>query len=187
MSSNRGVVYVGPGQVRVKDIPDPRFQAPDGRKIGHGVLLKVVTTNICGSDQHMVPGRTTAEPGLMLGYEITGEVSEEGADVEMLEICDIVPVPLGSAPPNREAGGTEPQVAQRVPQHAARFRHAPVSWKPCASGSRSSTKIVLCPVMRAHAPRLGRMPSKEPIVTVSSTQPSKTVPIRLSFRKCSPT
>ena len=45
-----------------------------GRKVPHGAILKVVATNICGSDQHMVRGRTTAPPGLALGHEITGEV-----------------------------------------------------------------------------------------------------------------
>ncbi|RDD97957.1 formaldehyde dehydrogenase, glutathione-independent [Paracoccus pantotrophus] len=97
MSSNRGVVYIGPGKVEVQDIADPKLQAPDGRKIAHGVILKVVSTNICGSDQHMVRGRTTAEPGLILGHEITGEVIEKGADVEMLEIGDIVSVPFNVA------------------------------------------------------------------------------------------
>ncbi|MFC0198836.1 formaldehyde dehydrogenase, glutathione-independent [Paracoccus rhizosphaerae] len=97
MSTNRGVVYVEPGKVVVDDIPDAKLQAPDGRKIGHGVILKVVTTNICGSDQHMVRGRTTAQPGLILGHEITGEVIEKGSDVEMLEIGDIVSVPFNVA------------------------------------------------------------------------------------------
>lgn len=94
---NRGVVYIGPGKVEVQNIDDPKLQAPDGRKIDHGVILKVVSTNICGSDQHMVRGRTTAEPGLVLGHEITGEVIEKGADVEMLEIGDIVSVPFNVA------------------------------------------------------------------------------------------
>ncbi|WP_304616721.1 formaldehyde dehydrogenase, glutathione-independent [Paracoccus sp. (in: a-proteobacteria)] len=97
MSTNRGVVYTGPGKVEVQDIADPKMQAPDGRKIEHAVILKVVSTNICGSDQHMVRGRTTAEPGLILGHEITGEVIEKGADVEMLEIGDIVSVPFNVA------------------------------------------------------------------------------------------
>ncbi|WP_104493730.1 formaldehyde dehydrogenase, glutathione-independent [Paracoccus denitrificans] len=97
MSSNRGVVYIGPGKVEVQDIADPKLEAPDRRKIAHGVILKVVSTNICGSDQHMVRGRTTAEPGLVLGHEITGEVIEKGADVEMLEIGDIVSVPFNVA------------------------------------------------------------------------------------------
>lgn len=95
--SNRGVVYIGPGKVEVQNIADPKLQTPDGRKAPHAVILKVVSTNICGSDQHMVRGRTTAEPGLVLGHEITGEVIEKGADVEMLEVGDIVSVPFNVA------------------------------------------------------------------------------------------
>ncbi|MDH2328768.1 formaldehyde dehydrogenase, glutathione-independent [Cereibacter sp. SYSU M97828] len=95
--SNRGVVYLGPGKVEVQTIEDAKLQAPDGRRIEHGVILKVISTNICGSDQHMVRGRTTAEPGLILGHEITGEVIEKGRDVEMLEVGDIVSVPFNVA------------------------------------------------------------------------------------------
>ncbi|WP_332116489.1 formaldehyde dehydrogenase, glutathione-independent [Azorhizobium caulinodans] len=97
MSGNRGVVYLGPGKVEVQNIPDPKFEAPNGRRIDHGVILKVLTTNICGSDQHMVRGRTTAEAGLVLGHEITGEVIEKGGDVEMLQVGDIVSVPFNVA------------------------------------------------------------------------------------------
>lgn len=63
MSKNRGVVYLEPGKVAVQDIADPKLEAPDGRRIDHGVILKVLSTNICGSDQHMVRGRTTAQQG----------------------------------------------------------------------------------------------------------------------------
>jgi glutathione-independent formaldehyde dehydrogenase len=42
-----------------------------GRKVPHGVILRTVATNICGSDQHMVRGRTTAPTSLVLGHEIT--------------------------------------------------------------------------------------------------------------------
>lgn len=97
MSKNIGVVYLGPGKVEVQTIPDPKFQAPDGRKIGHAVILKVISTNICGSDQHMVRGRTTAAAGLVLGHEITGEVIEKGSDVEMLAVGDLVSVPFNVA------------------------------------------------------------------------------------------
>ncbi|MBA8838798.1 formaldehyde dehydrogenase, glutathione-independent [Ochrobactrum sp. RH2CCR150] len=97
MSRNRGVVYMRPGKVEVRDIEDPVLSAPDGRKLGHGVILKVISTNICGSDQHMVRGRTTAMPGLVLGHEITGEIIEKGSDVEMLEVGDIVSVPFNVA------------------------------------------------------------------------------------------
>jgi Alcohol dehydrogenase GroES-like domain len=97
MSRNRGVVYTRPGEVQVQDIADPKFENPQGRKIEHGVILKVVSTNICGSDQHMVRGRTTAPAGMVLGHEITGEVIEKGSDVEMLELGDLVSVPFNVA------------------------------------------------------------------------------------------
>jgi glutathione-independent formaldehyde dehydrogenase len=97
MSSNRGVVYLGRGKVEVQSIDYPRMVDPGGRAIGHGVILKVVSTNICGSDQHMVRGRTTAPIGLVLGHEITGEVVEVGRDVETLKVGDLVSVPFNVA------------------------------------------------------------------------------------------
>ena len=97
MASNRGVVYLGPGKVEVQSIDFPELKNPKGRKITHGVILKVVSTNICGSDQHMVRGRTTAPAGLVLGHEITGEVIETGNDVEFLKKGDLVSVPFNVA------------------------------------------------------------------------------------------
>jgi glutathione-independent formaldehyde dehydrogenase len=97
MASNRGVVYLGPGKVEVQSIDFPKLQNPAGKKIDHGAILKIVTTNICGSDQHMVRGRTTAPAGLVLGHEITGEVIEKGSDVEFLNVGDLVTVPFNIA------------------------------------------------------------------------------------------
>src|ERR1700687_5784273 len=97
MSKNRGVVYTKPGEVQVQDIADPKFENPRGRKIEHGVILKVISTNICGSDQHMVRGRTSAPAGMVLGHEITGEVIEKGSDVEMIALGDLVSVPFNVA------------------------------------------------------------------------------------------
>jgi glutathione-independent formaldehyde dehydrogenase len=97
MADNRGVVYLEPGKVEVQDIAFPELKNPKGKKITHGVILKVVSTNICGSDQHMVRGRTTAPAGLILGHEITGEVIEAGTDVEFLKKGDLVSVPFNVA------------------------------------------------------------------------------------------
>lgn len=100
------MVYRGHGQVEVQDIDYPELVLKDGpgvnplnvgRKCPHGVILKVVTTNICGSDQHMVRGRTTAPEGLVLGHEITGEVVEAGSDVEFIRPGDLVSVPFNIA------------------------------------------------------------------------------------------
>ena len=106
MAGNRAVVYTGPGKVEVQNIDFPELVLKDGpgvnplnvgRKCEHGVILKVVTTNICGSDQHMVRGRTTAPVGLVLGHEITGEVIEVGRDVEFIKKGDLVSVPFNIA------------------------------------------------------------------------------------------
>ncbi|WP_407314629.1 formaldehyde dehydrogenase, glutathione-independent [Pseudomonas sp. nanlin1] len=97
MTGNRGVVYLGAGKVEVQAIPFPKMEDPRGKRIEHGVILRVVSTNICGSDQHMVRGRTTAQVGLVLGHEITGEVVEAGRDVEHLAVGDLVSVPFNVA------------------------------------------------------------------------------------------
>src|ERR1700758_3623024 len=97
MPDNRGVVYEGPGKVKIESIPFPKFEDPHGKKIEHGVILRIVTTNICGSDQHMVRGRTTAPKGIILGHEITGEVIETGSDVLFIKKGDLVSVPFNIA------------------------------------------------------------------------------------------
>ncbi|TDD70971.1 formaldehyde dehydrogenase, glutathione-independent [Jiangella aurantiaca] len=106
MPDNRAVVYRGAGHVEVEDVAYPAFEIQDGpgvnpdnvgRQLPHGVILKVVATNICGSDQHMVRGRTTAPEGLTLGHEITGEVIETGRDVEFVKTGDLVSVPFNIA------------------------------------------------------------------------------------------
>lgn len=96
MASNRGIVYVAPGKVEMQSIDYPKLQL-GSRKCEHGVILKVVSTNICGSDQHMVRGRTTAPSGLVLGHEITGLVIERGRDVEFINEGDLCSVPFNIA------------------------------------------------------------------------------------------
>ena len=96
MASNRGLAYMGPGKVEVHGIDFPKL-ALGNRKCEHGVILKIVSTNICGSDQHMVRGRTTAPHGLILGHEITGEVLEAGRDVEFIKVGDLCSVPFNIA------------------------------------------------------------------------------------------
>src|ERR1700733_9544307 len=96
MRRNRGVVYIIPCVVEIQAIDFPKL-ALGNRKCEHGVILKVIATNICGSDQHMVRGRTTAPSGLILGHEITGEVIEVGKEVEFIKKGDVVSVPFNVA------------------------------------------------------------------------------------------
>jgi glutathione-independent formaldehyde dehydrogenase len=105
MPANRVVVYEGPGKVAVDAIDYPKLELPDDvvrglgveKRAPHAVVLKVTTTNICGSDQHMVRGRTTAPIGQTLGHEITGEIVEAGDDVLFHKIGDICSVPFNIA------------------------------------------------------------------------------------------
>ena len=106
MPDNRGVAYMGAGKVEVQNIDFPELELKDGpgvhpdnvgRKTPHGAILKIVSTNICGSDQHMVRGRTTAPEGLILGHEITGEVIEAGPGVEFIKEGDLCSVPFNIA------------------------------------------------------------------------------------------
>src|SRR5919198_4120153 len=106
MPGNKAVAYIEPGKVEVQTIDYPTLELRDGpgvnpanvgRKTPHGVILKIVSTNICGSDQHMVRGRTTAPQGLILGHEITGEVIEAGPDVEFIKEGDLCSVPFNIA------------------------------------------------------------------------------------------
>jgi len=96
MCQNHGVAYIKPGEVEIQSIDYPKLAIGD-RKCEHGVILKIVCTNICGSDQHMVRGRTTAPAGLILGHEITGLVIEAGRDVEFIKVGDLVSVPFNIA------------------------------------------------------------------------------------------
>ena len=96
MAGNKGVAYVKTRVVEIQAIDYPTLSL-GSRKCNHGVILKIITTNICGSDQHMVRGRTTAPSGLILGHEITGEVIEAGPDVEFIKVGDIVSVPFNIA------------------------------------------------------------------------------------------
>src|ERR1019366_7752268 len=98
MAGNRCVVYTGPGTVEVHDIGYPELTLPEQKpKCEHGGILKVGSTNVCGSDQHMVRGRTTAPVGQTLGHEITGEVLEVARDVEFIKKGDLGSVPFNIA------------------------------------------------------------------------------------------
>ena len=105
MSGNRVVVYKGPGEVAVETTDYPKLELPAEVATGlgikksapHAAILKLVTTNICGSDQHMVRGRTTAPIGQTLGHEITGEIVETGEDVLFVKEGDVCSVPFNIA------------------------------------------------------------------------------------------
>lgn len=84
----KAVVYNGPRDVAVKTVPDARIVKPTN------VLVKITTTNICGSDLHMYEGRTRFEPGRIFGHENLGQVIEIGNAVERVKVGDLVCLPF---------------------------------------------------------------------------------------------
>lgn len=94
IAGNRAVAYVGPRKLEIRNLDYPKLVDPRGKKCEHGVILKLVVTNICGSDQHIYRGRFPAPSGMILGHENTGEVVEVGRDVEFIKTGDLVSVPF---------------------------------------------------------------------------------------------
>jgi len=72
----KALVYRGPRDVRIEEVSDPRIEEPTD------VIVKITSTNICGSDLHMYEGRTDVEDGKVLGHENLGEVLETGKAVK---------------------------------------------------------------------------------------------------------
>ena len=84
----RALVYHGPRKVSVDEVPDARIERPTD------ALIRVTTTNICGSDLHMYEGRTDVEEGKVLGHENLGEVIEVGSGVDRVRVGDMVCLPF---------------------------------------------------------------------------------------------
>ena len=77
----KAVVYEGPRQVSVKDVPDARIERPTD------VLVRITSANICGSDLHMYEGRTDFEPGRWFGHENLGRVIEVGDGIDKVQVA----------------------------------------------------------------------------------------------------
>lgn len=84
----KALVYHGPRDVRITQVPDATIQESTD------VLVKITTTNICGSDLHMYEGRTNVEPGTVLGHENLGQVIEVGRAVKRVRVGDMVCLPF---------------------------------------------------------------------------------------------
>jgi glutathione-independent formaldehyde dehydrogenase len=87
----RALVYHGERSVAVENVPDARIEQPTD------VLVKITSTNICGSDLHMYEGRTDVEQGKVLGHENLGQVVEVGSAVVRVKPGDWVCMPFNIA------------------------------------------------------------------------------------------
>lgn len=87
----KALVYNGPRDVSVSDVPDASIERPTD------ALVRITATNICGSDLHMYEGRTGLEPGTVIGHEPMGEVVEVGDGVDRIKVGDMVCLPFNIA------------------------------------------------------------------------------------------
>jgi glutathione-independent formaldehyde dehydrogenase len=84
----KALVYNGPHDVSVNDVPDAKIERSTD------VLVKITSSNICGSDLHMYEGRTSMKPGRILGHENLGVVIEVGPAVDRIKVGDRVCLPF---------------------------------------------------------------------------------------------
>ena len=75
----KALVYHGTKDVSVDSVPDAKIEKPTD------VVVKITTTNICGSDLHMYEGRTNVGKGTVLGHENLGRVEEVGNAVDTVK------------------------------------------------------------------------------------------------------
>ncbi|MFP4004810.1 MAG: glutathione-independent formaldehyde dehydrogenase [Alphaproteobacteria bacterium] len=87
----KAVVYKGPREVTTEDREDPRLEEATD------VIVRITSTNICGSDLHLYEGRAGFEPGRILGHENQGEVIEAGSAVRRVQVGDRVCIPFNIA------------------------------------------------------------------------------------------
>ena len=87
----KAVVYGGPFQVSVDEVPEPVVTDPTD------AIVRITTTNICGSDLHMYEGRTSVDKGTILGHENMGIVVDVGPGVTSIRPGDRVSVPFNVA------------------------------------------------------------------------------------------
>jgi glutathione-independent formaldehyde dehydrogenase len=87
----RAVVYKGPFEVAVENVPDPAIEQPSD------AVIRITTANICGSDLHPYEGRAPLDAGMVLGHENMGIVAETGAGVDRISVGDRVSVPFNIA------------------------------------------------------------------------------------------
>lgn len=81
----RAVVYAGPGEVALAEVPRPTLLAPTD------AIVRVTLAGICGTDLHVVrgdfPGLT---PGTVVGHEFVGQVVEAGEALRRIHTGDTV-------------------------------------------------------------------------------------------------
>ena len=138
----KALMYRGPWKMPVEELDEP---APTAGK----VVVDVQAVGICGSDVHGFTGNSGRRtPGIVMGHEFAGTISELGPEMEGYAVGDGVvvmplysvaagvdPYPLNLSPHRRLTGMNEHGAyAQRVAVRAAQLfpKPAGLSWQRAA-------------------------------------------------------
>ena len=82
----KALVYEEPWKMTLKDLPKPELQPGE-------VLIKMESVGICGSDVHGFTGESGRRaPGMVMGHEVVGRISDVADDVSDLKIGQRVTV-----------------------------------------------------------------------------------------------
>lgn len=84
----KAVVFHGPRDIRVEQVPDSRIQAPTD------AIVRITHTGICGSDLWFYRGQEKYQPGWRTGHEPMGIVEEVGSEVRHIKRGDLVLAPF---------------------------------------------------------------------------------------------
>lgn len=84
----KALIYKGPREVEIAQVEDARIERSTD------VLVRITSTNICGSDLHIYEGRAPLEVGRAIGHENMGEVVEVGDAVVKVKVGDMVSLPF---------------------------------------------------------------------------------------------
>ena len=79
----RANVFVAPGRLELRDVPRPTAG------VGEAVI-RITLTTICGTDVHIFRGEYPVRPGLVIGHEPVGVITELGAGVTGYAVGDRV-------------------------------------------------------------------------------------------------
>ena len=96
----KALVYEEPWKMTLKDLPKPDLQPGE-------VLIKMESVGICGSDIHGFTGESGRRaPGMVMGHEVVGRISEMAQDVTDRKIGQRVTVfnVLSEHAPTEEEG-----------------------------------------------------------------------------------
>lgn len=83
MEKMRATVFHGVNDIHVEEVARPRAS------VGEAVI-RVTLTTICGTDLHIVRGEYPVKPGLIIGHEPVGVISELGPGVAGYRVGDRV-------------------------------------------------------------------------------------------------